>query len=56
MVSKHFTVWQCKDECCEDKPFHDKWWNVGIAPGNYESVPTWERAMRKVVMGRLSWS
>jgi len=39
------TVWQCTDWCCEKRPHTDRWWNVSIAPGNYESVHTWPAAL-----------
>jgi len=39
------TVWQCTDWCCDTKPHSDKWWNVAIAPGNYDSVSSWPDAL-----------
>jgi hypothetical protein len=56
MSARHFTVWQCTDWCCEAKPYSEKWWNVGIAPGNYDSRPSWSDAMATVRSGRLRWS
>lgn len=50
----HYTVWQCRDWCCESKPFSSKWWNVSIAPGNYDSVPSWAAAMTLVHTGKWS--
>lgn len=39
-----FTIWQCTDWCCEDRPRKDRWWNVSVSPGRYESFPTWRDA------------
>lgn len=44
-MSERFTVWQCRDWCCDTKPFSEKWWNVGMALGNYDSVPSWHGAL-----------
>jgi len=52
---RHFTVWQCRDWCCESKPYKNKWWHVSIAPGNYDSVPSWSAAMNMVSTGKLPW-
>ena len=52
-MSGQFTVWQCTDWCCEKKPFSDKWWNVSIAPGHYDSVHSWPAAMTLVASGSL---
>jgi hypothetical protein len=51
-----FRVWQCRDWCCVSKPHGGKWWNVSIAPGNYDSVPNWPAAMAMVRTGKLPWS
>jgi hypothetical protein len=40
-----YTIWQCTDWCCQEKPHTYKWWNVGIAPGRYGSVRTWQEAL-----------
>lgn len=40
-----FTIWQCTDWCCEEKPHGKRWWNVAIAPGSYESLPTFDQAL-----------
>jgi len=39
------TVWQCTDWCCDANPHSEKWWNVSIAPGNYDSVSSWAEAL-----------
>lgn len=56
-MSRRFTIWQCTDFCCDHRPYADKWWNVGVAPGNYHSVPTWAHALRiALVAKRLPWT
>lgn len=56
MVGRRFTIWQCRDFCCEKRPPGTKWWNVGIAPGNYDSVPNWQTALKVANSGRLPWT
>jgi hypothetical protein len=53
---RRFTIWQCRDWCCSSKPYSFRWWNVGIAPGNYHSVPNLTEACHVVRLGRLPWS
>lgn len=50
------TVWQCTDWCCDTKPHREKWWNVAIAPGNYDSVSSWRDALDLATarIGRLA--
>jgi hypothetical protein len=55
-MSQRFTIWQCRDWCCSSRPHSDRWWNVGIAPGNYESVHGWRAAMSIARSGKLAWS
>jgi len=55
-MSRHFTIWQCTDWCCESKPYTEKWWNVGFNPGNYDSVRTWRQALAVAATGKLAWS
>lgn len=53
---RRFTIWQCTDWCCELKPHSTKWWNVGIAPGNYHSVSSWRAALNVAATGKLPWT
>lgn len=40
-MSRKITVWQCKDWCCEWKPFPKRWWNARIqGRGAYYSDAT----------------
>lgn len=54
-MTRRFTIWQCRDFCCSRKPFSKKWWNVGVAPGNYDSVPSWYGAVVIAQSGKLKW-
>ena len=54
-MSHRFTIWQCTDWCCLSRPYGDRWWNVGIAPGNYDSVPRWRQALTIAQSGKLRW-
>lgn len=40
-----FTIWQCRDECCEERAHTDRWWNVATAPGRYESWASFSTAL-----------
>lgn len=53
--ARRWTIWQCRDWCCEQRDHGTKWWNVGPNPGNYHSVPSWSAALAVVRSGRLPW-
>lgn len=53
-MSRRVTIWQCTDWCCEDKPHARRWWNVGTAPGNYDSVDSWHAAVALALYRKLS--
>lgn len=39
-------IWQCKDWCCEDRPYEGRWWIARSEDFSfYEMVPTWRTAV-----------
>ena len=53
MSANHYTIWQCTDWCCQEKPHTEKWWNVSRAPGDYVSVRSWREALTFI---RTGWA
>jgi hypothetical protein len=46
------TIWQCRDWCCEGKPFHARWWNARvIGQPDYESARNRTAAYQLAVLG-----
>lgn len=45
-MTTRITIWQCKDECCEDKAHSSRYWLARSQDFEfYEQVSTWDTAM-----------
>ena len=45
-MTSRITIWQCRDECCEDKPYSRRYWLARSQDFEfYQQVPAWDTAM-----------